>query len=58
MPGYEQRDPGDETSVPEDLGIARPPLRRRVHPSRTTPLELMPRAERELWREALKASLL
>jgi len=53
-----QGDPGDENDqAPEGLGIVRPPRCHRAHPSRTTPLELLPKPERDLWREALKASL-
>jgi len=57
MPGAEQRDYGDEDQVPEGLGIPGSPVIKRAYPSRTTPLELLPKTERELWREAVKASL-
>jgi len=71
MPRAEQRDLGDEDQVAEGLGMEARPVpawewgsgpngRRYVRtawPSWTTPLELLPRAERELWREAVKASL-
>jgi hypothetical protein len=50
--------PGAEHDVvPEGLGFVRPPRVYRAHPSRTTPLELLPVRERELWRDALKAGL-
>jgi len=52
MPGAEDRD-----TVPEGLGCVRPPKVLRAWPSVATPLELLPKAERELWREALKAGL-
>ena len=52
MPGAEDRD-----AVPEGLGCVRPPKVRRAWPSVATPLDLLPKAERELWREALKAGL-
>jgi len=58
MPGAERRDPGDENDpVAEGLGIPGSPVIKRAYPSRSTPLELLPRAEREVWREALKAGL-
>jgi len=57
MPGADGRDYGDEDQVAEGLGITRPPRCEHAHPSRTTPLELLPKTERDLWREALKAGL-
>lgn len=57
MPGYDQRDTGDEDQVAEGLGIPGSPVIKRAYPSRVTPLELLPRGERELWREALRAGL-
>lgn len=58
MPGAEQRDPGDENDqVAEGVGMVRPPHCERAYPSHTTPLELLPIGERQLWREAIKAGL-
>ena len=57
MPGAEQRDDGDEDQVAEGRGLVRPPRCERARPSRTTPLDLLPKTERDLWREALKAGL-
>jgi hypothetical protein len=57
MPGADGRDYGDEDQVAEGLGITRPPHCEHARPSRTTPLDLLPKSERELWREALKAGL-
>ena len=55
MPGADGRD--DEDQVAEGLGVTRPPHCERARPSRTTPLDLLPKTERDLWREALKAGL-
>lgn len=50
--------PGAEHDVaPEGLGIPGSPIIKRAHPSRTTALDLLPKTERDLWREALKAGL-
>lgn len=70
MPGYDQRDTADENDqVVEGLGRewvlparwcwTHTPGRwsvKRAWPTKTTALELLPRGERELWRDAVKAS--
>jgi len=51
-----QRDDGDETSVPEGLGVARPPCVHRATHSPTTPLAYLPDEEWQFWTDVIQGA--